>query len=130
MALMSALTRIRKMASSILVVDDSEYFRLSAAEFLAARGYELLEVATDGEAALAAANRACPDGVLLDVNLPGRNGFAIAASLAAECPRARIVLTSSDIDDVPHATLNACGAVAFVPKVDLATADLDRIFGG
>jgi CheY-like chemotaxis protein len=113
----------------ILVVDDSGTFRVTAAELLNLRGFGLLAAAADGEEAHAAVvAHGCPDGVLLDINLPGPDGFAVAASLTSVCPQARIVLTSADVDDVPASTLADCGAVAFVPKTGLATADLDRLF--
>lgn len=115
------------MTSRILIVDDSQHFRRTAGELLAARGFELLGAAADCDAALAAAD-ACPDGVLLDINLPRRDGFAVAAALATACPAARIVLTSSDVDDVRGEELAACGAVAFVPKIRLAMAELRRLF--
>jgi CheY-like chemotaxis protein len=44
---------------------------------------------------LAAVAGDCPDGILLDINLPGRDGFAVAAAIAATHPAVRIVLTSS-----------------------------------
>jgi CheY-like chemotaxis protein len=87
----------------ILIVDDSEPFRRTVGELLAARGFEPLDAVADGVAALAAVSGDCPDGVLLDIHLPGRDGFAVAASIASVCPAAAIVLTSSDIDAVPSA---------------------------
>ena len=116
------------MVCRILVVDDSEHFRRIASELLAARGFEPLEVVPDGEAALAAVSRDCPDGILLDINLPGQDGFAVAASIASVCPAVAIVLTSSNTEDVPSAVLRTCGATAFVPKIELATTDLKRLF--
>jgi CheY-like chemotaxis protein len=116
------------VALRILVVDDNRHFRHSAGELLALLGFELIDTAADGEAAIAAASRACPDGVLLDIHLREMDGYTVAASLAAACPAARIVLTSSDVDDVPAAALRECGATAFVPKTELATADLRQIF--
>jgi CheY-like chemotaxis protein len=86
------------MPGRILIVDDSESFRAAAAQLLAARGLEPLGPAGDGDAALAAVAAGCPDGILLDINLPDRDGFAVAALLASVCPAAAIVLTSSDID--------------------------------
>jgi len=118
------------VAIRILVVDDSQHFQDGVRELLMLRGFEVIDVAADGEEALAAVARACPDGVLLDVNLPGRDGYAVAASLAAVCPAARIVLTSTDVDGVPTSVLADCGATAFVPKTDLATVDLARLFSG
>ena len=52
----------------------------------------------------------------------------MAAALAAVCPRARIVLTSADVTDVPGEALRACAAVAFVPKAELAVVDLGALF--
>jgi len=113
----------------ILVVDDSPRFRAAAAELLAARGLELFGVAADGPQALAAVAGTCPAGILLDVNLPGSDGFTVAAALAAACPVARIVLTSTDADCAPPQVMATSPAVAFVPKQDLATADLRALFG-
>ena len=116
------------MPCRILVVDDSESFRRTAAQLLAARGLEALPAARDGEAALAAVSAECPDGILLDINLPGQDGFAVAALIASACAAATIVLTSFDIDDVPGTVLRSCGAAAFVPKINLATTDLRTLF--
>jgi CheY-like chemotaxis protein len=114
----------------ILIVDDSKSFRSTASVLLAARGFELAEPVPDGEAALASLAGDCPDGILLDINLPGRDGFAVAAAITAMHPAVRIVLTSSDTESVPGAVLKRCGATAFVPKTELATADLKALFNG
>ena len=116
------------VASRILIVDDSPRFRALAAELLAMRGFEVLAEAADGDQALAAVARGCPDGILLDINLPGQDGFAVAASLAGVCAGARIVLTSADTDHVPAEVMKACAATAFVAKQDLAIADLATLF--
>jgi CheY-like chemotaxis protein len=118
-----------RVARRILVVDDSGAFRRTARTLLALRGYELLATARDGRAAIEAASRDCPDGVLLDVNLPDGDGFAVARALAAVCPAVRIVLTSADVEDVPAAELARCHAAAFVPKDELAVVDLTEWFG-
>ena len=116
------------MGYLILIVDDSPRFRAAAAELLAGWGFELFGVAADGPQALAAVAGKCPDGILLDVNLPGPDGFALAASLAAACPAARIVLTSADADCAPPQVMATSAAVAFVPKQELATTDLRALF--
>jgi CheY-like chemotaxis protein len=114
----------------ILIVDDSPRFRAVAAELLAMRGFEVLDEAADGEQALAAVAGGCPDGILLDVNLPGPDGFAVAESLAAACTGARIVLTSADIERIPAEVMKTCPAIAFVAKQELAVADLRTLFSG
>jgi CheY-like chemotaxis protein len=112
----------------ILIVDDDASFLRLAAELLAGRGFDVLGRAMDGDEALAAAIRECPDGILLDINLPGPDGFATAAALSAACPSARIVLTSADVGHVAAEILRGCSADAFVPKEELATADLGDLF--
>jgi DNA-binding NarL/FixJ family response regulator len=116
------------MAIRILIVDDDTGFLGVAAELLAERGFEVLGNAMDAAQALAATTRERPDGILLDVNLPGRDGFATAVALSAACPSARIVLTSADVRHVAAETLRGCRADAFVPKQELATADLAELF--
>jgi CheY-like chemotaxis protein len=112
----------------ILIVDDNPRFQATAAELLAAWGFELFDVAADGPQALAAVAGGCPDGILLDVNLPGPDGFAVAASLAAACPVARIVLTSTDADCAPPQVMATSAAAAFVPKQELAVTNLRALF--
>jgi CheY-like chemotaxis protein len=111
-----------------MVVDDSPQFRAVAAALLAERGIELLAQAEDAIQALDAAARRCPDGILLDINLPGPDGFAAAVALAEACPAARIVLTSASVGYVPEQLLADCAAAAFVPKEELAGTDLEALF--
>jgi len=112
----------------ILIVDDDASFLGLAAELLADRGFDVLGQAMDADQALAATVIQCPDGILLDINLPGQDGFATAAALARACPSARIVLTSADVRHVAAEILRGCSADAFVPKEELATADLGELF--
>jgi hypothetical protein len=37
-------------------------------------------------------------------------------------------MTSAAVDRVPASTLEACGAAGFVPKAELAVADLEELF--
>jgi DNA-binding NarL/FixJ family response regulator len=112
----------------ILIVDDDASFLGLAAELLADRGFDVVGKAMDATQALAATIRECPDGILLDINLPGRDGFATAAALSEACPSARIVLTSADVRNVSAEILGGCSADAFVPKEELATTNLDDLF--
>jgi DNA-binding NtrC family response regulator len=65
---------------SILVVDDIPVNRNLLREILEPCGYEVL-LASDGETALKVAPRAHPDLVLLDVMMPGMDGFATCRQL-------------------------------------------------
>ncbi len=118
------------MGKRILIVDDNPDFRAAAAELLIERGFEFIDEAEDGDEAFSAVSRACPDGILLDVSLPGQDGFAVATLLASACPQVRIVLTSSEADWVPAQVVKNCGATVFVPKDQLATVDLRELLAG
>jgi CheY-like chemotaxis protein len=120
----------RPVPTRILVVDDSPHFRAAAARLLAIRGLELFALAADGEEALAATTGTPPDGVLLDINLPGMDGLEVATVLTARWPTTPIILMSSETDGVDNAELARSGARAFIAKTELATADLDRLFRG
>jgi DNA-binding NarL/FixJ family response regulator len=112
----------------VLVVDDSPQFRDAVAVLLAERGLELFGQAADGREALDATAEVCPDGILLDINLPGADGFTVAVALAAACPAARIVLTSANVAHLPEQVLAECAVAAFVPKEALAGIDLGALF--
>ncbi|GAA1974968.1 response regulator [Nocardioides panacihumi] len=116
------------MPLRILVVDDNPHFRRTAVELLTLRGFEVVGEASGGQEALAAARHAQPDAVLLDINMPDLDGFAVARSLTREHPTIRIVLTSSATERVLAEDLDGSGATAFVPKAELATCDLTRLF--
>jgi two-component system CheB/CheR fusion protein len=65
-----------------LVVDDNEDAARSIGYLLEMSGHEVT-LAFDGPGALAAAAAAPPDLVLLDIGLPGMDGYAVAAQLRA-----------------------------------------------
>ena len=120
--------KIQDMAGHILIVDDDVIFRTLAAELLASQGFDVFDEAADGQQALIAVAGGCPDAILLDISLPGGlDGFTLAPSLAAACPDAKIVLISAGIDYVPAEVLEACAANAFLPKQELAVADLSAL---
>ena len=65
----------------VLVVDDSDVFRLFVSNILSAAGYKVIE-ASDGEKALERASRTGRLGALVtDVLMPNRNGHSLAGEL-------------------------------------------------
>ena len=67
----------------VLVVDDEEKNRRLFRDILEAHGHEV-KLAEDGEAALTMAFAESPDAVLLDVMLPGMDGFEVCERLRAD----------------------------------------------
>jgi putative two-component system response regulator len=70
------------MGERILVVDDESAARTALAVLLRREGYEVFE-ASDGASALAACASFCPDLVLLDILMPGMNGFEVCRRIKA-----------------------------------------------
>jgi CheY-like chemotaxis protein len=86
---------------SILVVDDSADSREMLAEYLRFRGFEISD-ATDGEQAIAVARDVRPDMILMDLSMPGIDGWEATRQLKAD-PLTR------------HAVIIAVSAHAFPP---------------
>lgn len=86
------------MAATILIVDDHATFRALARRMLEANGYEVVGEAIDGASALEAVPRLRPRIVLLDVQLPDIDGFAVAERLlvGADDPPAVVLVSSRD----------------------------------
>jgi two-component system nitrate/nitrite response regulator NarL len=117
------------MQIRILIVDDDPRFRTLARTVLRRLGYLTAAEAPDGARALAAARRVRPDAALVDVQLPDIDGLALARRLRETDGSLRIVLTSTDSTLVTPAALAHSGAVAFVPKDELAITDLAPLLG-
>ena len=102
----------------LLVDDDADILRLLTLT-LRSEGFRLL-TARDGETALAMARSESPDLVLLDRNLPGRDGLAICRALRAEADeRLRdvpIVLLTGEAEPEDTASGFAAGATDYVIK--------------
>jgi len=67
----------------ILVVDDSPTDRHFLADLLTRHGY-VVSTAVDGEAALLLIRSSPPDLVLMDVVMPGQNGFQATRAIARD----------------------------------------------
>ncbi len=83
------------MAASVLIVDDHDAFRALARRILEADGFEVVGEAADGASGVDAALALQPQIVLLDVQLPDIDGFAVAELLALAGSQCDVVMTST-----------------------------------
>jgi DNA-binding NarL/FixJ family response regulator len=118
------------MAVSLLIVDDHPGFRSFAGKMLSAEGFDVVGDASDGAAAIESIARLHPDVVLLDIQLPGIDGFEVARRLAATRGGPRVVLTSSREASDYGSRLTATPASGFLPKTQLSGAALTRVLYG
>jgi DNA-binding NarL/FixJ family response regulator len=112
------------MRRTVLIVDDHEDFRRSATALLAADGFEVVGAVADGDAAAEAVERLRPQVVLLDIQLPGIDGFAVAAQLAETTDPPHVVLISSRDAASYGPRLAGAQACGFLPKRELSGASL------
>ncbi len=94
--------------SRLLVVDDEATLRETIRYTLRREGYAV-DVAADGPGALAAARAVAPDLIVLDVMLPGLDGFAVCRTLRAESTVPILLLSArgEEIDRVLGLELGA-----------------------
>ena len=78
---------------AILIVDDNRDATDSMAMLLAMEGYDV-RVAYDGAQALEAVRTARPDVILLDLGLPGMDGFQVAQRVRADPDNSSIVIVA------------------------------------
>jgi CheY-like chemotaxis protein len=125
-----SLRHARPVPTSVLVVDDDPAFRMVAGELLNARGFDVAGYAGDEDETISAVQRLRPGGVLLDLHLAAEDGFQVARRLSSFGQPPAVLLTSADSDAANRPLAIECGAVGFVPKADLAVADLRCYFNG
>jgi DNA-binding NarL/FixJ family response regulator len=112
---------------SVLIVDDHADFRASARALLELQGFEVVGDVEDGAGALAAAERLRPDVVLLDVQLPGMDGFEVADRLAMSEAAPRVVLISSRRRSAYDLRLSGAPVAGFLGKHELSGAALTAL---
>ncbi len=114
---------------TVLIVDDHPGFRSAARALLEEDGFDVVGEAADGESGLAAAERLRPGLVLVDIQLPGLDGFAVAERLASSQSPPAVVLVSSRDSSAYRRRLADSPARGFIPKSDLSGAAVTALVG-
>jgi len=78
----------------ILIIEDEPGLRVAVKDELEFEGFDV-DVADDGPSGLAAIRRSAPDLVVLDLMLPGLNGFEICHTLRREGIRTPIIVVTA-----------------------------------
>jgi DNA-binding response OmpR family regulator len=105
------------VSASILVADDEPNIVLSLEFLLKQAGFRVRTV-SDGEAALAAIAQDPPDLVLLDVMIPGRDGYAVCQDIRANPAwrDMRIIMLTAKGSDIQREKGLSLGADEYVTK--------------
>lgn len=111
----------------VLIVDDHAPFRSIARQILSADGFLTVGEAGDGAEAIRACGELYPDLVLLDVQLPDFDGFAVAAVLTARVDPPAVVLVSGRSPTDYGSRIEDCRAGGFIAKEELSGAAVRRL---
>ena len=102
------------MPAHLLIVDDHEAIRTSVRMlFSNSDSFEVCGEAQNGLEAIRMVPELSPDVVILDLSMPGMNGFEAAAKIRLIAPSTKIVFFS--VHEIPT-TARWAGADAFVSK--------------
>ena len=113
------------MAKKILIVEDDKFLRELIAQKLIKEGYDIAE-AVDGEKGIKAVEDEKPDLVLLDLILPGIDGFDVLAKMKEDPKMAEVpVIILSNLgqkDDIERGL--RLGAVDYLIKAHFTPGEI------
>lgn len=104
------------MSRTVLIVDDSKLARMAVAKLLGKLRPDWKRIeASNADEALAASTPNSIDIILLDFNMPGRDGLALAADLRKLYPNMPVALISANLQQEVVDRAKQVGAT-FLPK--------------
>ncbi len=114
----------------ILIADDNDLVRRGIAAILASdEDCCVCGEAGDGAEALRKGRELLPDVILVDISMPGMNGWEAAALLLDQVPGAKIVIVSQNDASLLTKRVAEIGIHACIDKSDLSTQLLPTIAG-
>lgn len=108
------MSNMSNMSKTILIADDESRMRKLIRDFLRREGYEVIE-AEDGLAALALLDSRPVDLAILDVMMPGCDGWTVCRSLRRKSPIPIIMLTAKGEEEDQLCGFDA-GADEYITK--------------
>lgn len=116
---------------TVFCADDQPIFRQALRELIAATpGFTQVGEAASGEEAVAAVEALRPDLVLVDVHMPGLDGFEVARILVERRRDVVVVLMSADDVDLPPWFPPRGGEIVVVTKRELCRRTLLDLWHG
>lgn len=97
--------------SKVLIVDDEKLARTMLTDLLRGKEYTVV-AAEDGPSGLAAAKREKPNVIILDVMMPGMDGFEVCQALKNDVATTGIPVIILTASEEPHLTKKAFKAGA------------------
>lgn len=101
--------------AKILIIDDSSLSRRLMRKILEDASYEVVE-AKDGYSAFEVYTIEKPHLVMLDLTMPGINGFEVLKQLKKTNPSVKVIVASADVQSLTREQVLREGADGFVNK--------------
>jgi DNA-binding NarL/FixJ family response regulator len=118
----------------LVVVDDHALFRRGLIRLLQdISGLRVVGEAGDGETALPVIRDSCPDLVLLDVNMPGKNGVEVLREIRRDLPSLPVLMLTISRDDDALLGAISAGANGYLLKnaePETLRAVIERVLDG
>jgi CheY-like chemotaxis protein len=99
----------------VVLVDDDEANLAALRESLELEGIEVVGAAAGGADGVALANELRPDVVLMDLRMPGMDGFAATAAIRAARPETQVVILTA-YEELLTQSAEDVGAFAYLVK--------------
>lgn len=117
------------MKISVMIVDDHPIYRQGVGELLTAMpNISVVGEANDGEMAVEIYQQQRPKIVIMDVNLPLKNGLMATREIKAIDPQTKVAIITAYDDDAQMKNAIILGADAYCSKV-IAPTELERVIG-
>ncbi len=101
---------------TVMVVDDHPMWRDAVAKDLQDAGFTVVAAAADGEDAVRRAAATHPRVVVLDLQMPGRNGVEVTADLVSQDPETRVLVLSASGEQADVLAAVKAGATGYLVK--------------
>jgi DNA-binding response OmpR family regulator len=108
----------RAMSPTVVIADDDPDIRALVKISATRAGLDVVDVAEDGDAALAAIRSFIPDVAILDVAMPGLSGLEVCRAVRADSALngVHILLLSASVDEATMAAGMTAGAADYLSK--------------
>jgi CheY-like chemotaxis protein/nitrogen-specific signal transduction histidine kinase len=119
-------TRQSNSSKTILIIEDSEPAIIQLSEILSEEGYQL-DVARNGNEALARVKIKIPDAIILDLMMPGMDGFEVLENIRgteATFKLPVLILTAKYLNKIELNRLTANNIHQLIQKGDVAKEEL------
>lgn len=100
----------------VMVVDDHPMWREAVERDLAAAGFDVVAVASDGRQAVDRFKATTPDVVVLDLQIPPPSGVEVTAEVLAHTPSSRVLILSASGEQADVLAAVKAGATGYLVK--------------